>query len=187
MQWGSASQPAAVARGGFRLRVELALVVLLPIRQVRHIGERAAVEVRPVVEHLHDVGPGARLDRGGDARLQVVFVDGLEHDLHLHLLPVLRQLALELRLTLRNEVHAVEQLQARALGEGGRPAGCQYSGQPRGATREKASAIHHATPSRSANSAPSYARTFQTGDFLGCCFAGSYGSVPVDWLRSLTS
>ena len=60
------------------------------------------------MEHLHDIGPRARLDGGGDARLEIVFVDGLEHDLHLHLLPVLSQLALELGLTLRNEVHAVE-------------------------------------------------------------------------------
>src|SRR6266446_10367315 len=41
-------------------------------REVADVDERASVELRPVPEHDEDVGAGTRLDRGRDARLQVV-------------------------------------------------------------------------------------------------------------------
>src|SRR5712692_2479037 len=72
-------QPLAVH---FRRDVEDVVVALLRLPDrlghVRHVHEGAGIEVRPVVEHHNDVGAGAGLDRGGDARLQVVEVDELE-------------------------------------------------------------------------------------------------------------
>ena len=48
---------------------------------VAHVGDARRVELRMVVVQHHDVGAGAGLDRRGDARLQVVGVDGFEVDL----------------------------------------------------------------------------------------------------------
>src|SRR4051812_17216919 len=52
-------EPApSVARRRLALGEERALVLLLPLRELRDIDERGAVELRPVVEHLDDVGSG---------------------------------------------------------------------------------------------------------------------------------
>jgi hypothetical protein len=77
------------------------------------------------VQHHDDVRPAARLDRRGDARLQVVGVDSLERDLDLRLLLVLGDLTSHLHVALGNEVHPLQQVDLRALGERRRPPGRQ--------------------------------------------------------------
>src|SRR5256885_14661108 len=71
--------------------------------EIADVDELAPVKLRPIVEHDEDVGARARLDRGGDARLQVVRVDRLEHDLRAERLGGLRHLALELDVRLGGE------------------------------------------------------------------------------------
>jgi len=89
-------------------------------REIADVDELAPVELRPVVEHDEDVGAGPRLDRGGDARLQVVRVDRLEHDLGAERLGGLRHLALELDVRLGNEVDPTDPVELRPLRVGGR-------------------------------------------------------------------
>src|SRR3954453_20153330 len=48
---------------------------------VADIGDAPGVELRPVAGRPNDVGASPRLDRGGDARLDVVGVDHLESEL----------------------------------------------------------------------------------------------------------
>src|SRR5262249_2719298 len=45
---------------------------------VADIGDAAAVELRPIVDRHDDVGPGRRLDRRGNARLDAVPLDRLD-------------------------------------------------------------------------------------------------------------
>ena len=69
------------------VRDHLADVVIAALRladllgDVADIGEALGIELRPVVERHDDVGAGAGLDRRGDARLDVVGVDGLDLEL----------------------------------------------------------------------------------------------------------
>ena len=119
--------------GHLAVRVVGALVLGLPLAQVRDVDQRVGVEVRPVVEHLDQVRPGAGLDGGGDASLQVVGVDGLEGDLDLGLLGVLGDLPPHLHVAFRDEVHPVQQVDAGGLGQGGRPARGQDALDTRGA------------------------------------------------------
>ena len=48
---------------------------------VGDIRQAVGVELRPVPEHLDDVGARARLNRGSDSRLEIVGVDELDDDL----------------------------------------------------------------------------------------------------------
>ena len=99
--------------------------------------------MRPVVEHLDDVRARAGLDGRGDARLQVVLVDGLERHFHLHLLAVVGELALELGLALGNEVHTEEEMEPRGLGVGGRPPRGEDAREARRNAPEELPAVHH--------------------------------------------
>jgi hypothetical protein len=114
------------------VRVVAALIGGFPFGEVGDVGQAARVEMRPVVQHHDDVRAGSGLDRGGDARLQVVGVDGLERDLDLRLLLVLGDLASDLDVALGDEVHPLQQVDLRALGEGRRPAGAQDAFEPGG-------------------------------------------------------
>jgi hypothetical protein len=67
---------------------------------------------------VEDIGAGPRLDGGGDARLQIVGVDGLERDLGAQRLSRLRELASQLLVGLGDEVVPPDDVQRRALGEG---------------------------------------------------------------------
>ncbi len=85
------------------------------------------------MEHEDDVGTTARLDRRGDAGLQVVGVDGLEGDLDLGLLGVLRDLPAHLHVAFRDEIHPVQEVQLGGLRPGRRPARVQDALETRGA------------------------------------------------------
>src|SRR5215472_3994319 len=102
------------------LRVERALLLDLPLRQIADVEEPVRVEVRPVVEHVHDVGPRARLNGGGYARLDVVGVDELEDDLGAESFGGLTGLALELDIAGGDEVHPSDDVEPRALRMSGR-------------------------------------------------------------------
>src|SRR5206468_2906294 len=64
--------PAADLGGGVERVVEAALRPGDGLRDVGDVDETVGVELRPVVEHLEDVGTRAGLDARRDARLQVV-------------------------------------------------------------------------------------------------------------------
>ena len=119
---GHAQPLAADLERGPEDVVEAALSLADRLGDVADVDERVLVELRPVVEHHEDVGAGARLDGGGDARLQVVGVDGLELDLGAERLAGLRHLALQLDVGLGNEVDPAHDVQLGALREGGRAA-----------------------------------------------------------------
>src|SRR3989449_11230863 len=75
------SAPGAADLAELRHRgVEAALSFAGRLGDVAHIHRALLVEVRPVLQHVNDVGPAPRRDRGGDARLEVVGVDPLESD-----------------------------------------------------------------------------------------------------------
>src|SRR5512145_3499537 len=66
-------EPAAADPGG-RLEhfVEPALRLADRLGDVGYVDDAVGVEVRPVPQHLDDVGSAARLDGGSDPRLQIV-------------------------------------------------------------------------------------------------------------------
>ncbi len=116
-------QPLAVHHvGGGVDVVEAALGLGELAGHVAHVHHRVGVELGPVVLEHEDVGARAGLDRGGDARLQVVRVDGLEGDLGPEGLGGLRHLALQLDVGLGDEVHPAHPVELRALRERGRAA-----------------------------------------------------------------
>ncbi len=93
--------------------------------RLRHVGdvhEGVRVELRPVPEHLDDVGAGTRLNRRGDPGLQVVGVDELEGDFGAERLRGFRGLALELDVGLGNEVDPPDDVKLGPLRERGSPA-----------------------------------------------------------------
>src|SRR5215831_16569041 len=104
-------------------RVEDVVVAALRLAdRLGHVGdvdEGVGVELRPVPQHLDDVGAGARLDGGGDARLQVVGVDELERDLGSQRLRRLRGLAPQLDVGLGDEVDPPDDVELGALRERG--------------------------------------------------------------------
>src|SRR5216683_224706 len=105
--------------------VEAALRLGHRLRDVGDVGERVLIELGPVVGHHEEVGAGARLDRGGDAGLQVVGVDRLECHLGAQGLPGFRHLALHLDVGFRDEVVPADEVKLGALGEGRRAPGRQ--------------------------------------------------------------
>src|SRR5438128_1112572 len=120
-------QPAiADLRGAGEHVVVAALRLADGLGHVRDVHEAVGIEMRPVPEHLDDVGAAAGLDGGGDAGLEVVGVDELEGDLRPERLRGLRRLALELHVRLRDEVHPAQDVDLGALGEGGRAPRRQY-------------------------------------------------------------
>ena len=75
-------QPAfAVVGGGAGRLIKSTLGLAELLGDFTDLGQAFAVEVGPVVEKVDDVGPRARLDRRGDARLNVVGIDGLNREL----------------------------------------------------------------------------------------------------------
>ena len=119
-------EPLAVDLAGGRPHVVEATFGLGQIGgDVAHVHDRVLVEVRPVVLEVEDVGARAGLDGRGDARLQVVGVDGLQRDLGSERLGGLGHLALQLDVRLRNEVDPAHPVQLRSLGVGRRLAGGQ--------------------------------------------------------------
>src|SRR5262249_20270928 len=113
----------AVVSHDLRGLVEAALRLAERLGDVAHVGETLAVELRPIVEHADDVRPGARLNRGGDARLNVVGVDRLDRELHAErLLALRRDLALEQLVRGGAEIRPGQPMDARRLRAGGRAA-----------------------------------------------------------------
>ena len=107
----------------------------------RHVDDAGGIEMRVVVERHDQVGTGARLDGGGDARLQVVAVDRLEVDLDAERLLGLRQHFLAQQLIGgRNEVVPAQPVHGRGLRVGGRPAGRQDAGHAAGLCGQRTSA-----------------------------------------------
>src|SRR5262249_36165228 len=62
----------AVVGHDFRRIVESALRLAELLREVAHVDETLPIELRPVVEQVYYVRTGSRLDRCGDARLEIV-------------------------------------------------------------------------------------------------------------------
>jgi len=93
---------------------------------VTDIGEAFSVELRPVAERHDDVRSGSRLDRRGNARLQVVGVDGfdLERDAG-RLLAFLRDLAFEQHVRSRYEIRPAKPVDGGPLRECRRSSGGQ--------------------------------------------------------------
>src|SRR5205809_658918 len=141
----------AGARRGLVVGVVAALVPSLPFAQLRHVGERVRVEVGPVVEHQDDVRTAPRLDRRGDARLEIVRVDRLERDVHLHLPVVLGDHPPELGVAFGDEVDPLEEVELRGLGEGGRDsaAGGEEPEGARGLEKGPTRGLRHVPPPRS--------------------------------------
>jgi len=82
------------------------------------------------VEHLDDVGARARLHGGGDAGLQVVSVDELEHHLSAQGLAGVDRLALQFHVAGGDEVHPADDIEPRTLGVGRGAARGQDAFQP---------------------------------------------------------
>ena len=85
--------------------------------------------------------PPPGLNRGRDAGLEVVGVDGLDRDLDLHLLGILGRLTSQLHVALGDEVHPLEQMDLRRLRERGGPAGGQDPFDPAAAPSPAAPAV----------------------------------------------
>ena len=141
---GQGHEAPAHLHVGFGLRVEASLILGLPLRQVVDLDETVLVEVGPVVQHVNDVGPRARLDGGGDARLEVVGIDELEDDLGAERLRRLRGLALELHVAGGDEVHPAQDVESRALRECRRSARRQDACDARGL--QKRATLHGRPP-----------------------------------------
>src|SRR4030095_15512781 len=112
----------ALAVGADRLGilVDAALALADFLGQRAHVDDAVGVEMGVAVERHDDVGTGARLDAGGDARLQVVAVDGLEVDLHAELFLGLRDPFLAGHLVGRgNEIDPLQPMDGLLLGIGG--------------------------------------------------------------------
>jgi hypothetical protein len=89
--------------------------------------------MRVVVEEHDEVGAGAGLDGGGDARLKVVAVDRLEIDLDPEGLLRLRQdLAAKELVGGGDEIVPAQPMNGRRLRVGRRPAGGQDRGEAAG-------------------------------------------------------
>ena len=132
------------------LPVEAALLLGLPLRDVGHVDEAVFIEVRPVVEHVNDVGAALRLDRRRDARLQIVGVDELEHYLRAERLPRLAGLLLQLDVAGRDEIDPAQDVQPRALRERRRAAGRRHRRRRGRGLHERAPgdpSCRHAQPS----------------------------------------
>jgi hypothetical protein len=123
------------------LPVEPALLLGLPLRDVRHVDEAVFIEVRPVVQHVDDVGAALRLDRGGDAGLQVVGVDHLEDDFRPERLRRFSSLLLQLDVAGGNEIHPAQDVHLAALRERGRGAGGEDRAEPGAGRRDECAAI----------------------------------------------
>ena len=112
-------------------------------REVGHVDDALRVDLRVVVEQHDDVGTRARLDRRGDARLQVVAVHGLEIDLDAQrLLGGGQQLLAQQLIGSRHEVVPAQPVHGRALRKGGRAAGGQDAGH---AAHERGAALEDVT------------------------------------------
>src|SRR5579883_731347 len=106
--------------------VEAALLLADLLGQLADVGEAGGVKLRPVVERHDDVRAGPRLDRRGDACLDVVAVDGFEIELDAErLLALLGDLALEQLVGSRHEIGPAHPMNRRTLGEGRRAAARQ--------------------------------------------------------------
>src|SRR5580704_14879998 len=128
---------------GDRLRrvVEAALRLAELVRHVAHVGDAFAVELRPVVERADDVRARPGLHRRGDARLDVVAVDGLDVELEAERLLALRRDLLAQQLVgSGDEVVPAQPVQRGALRERGRPAGGEDRRHAAAPGRERAGA-----------------------------------------------
>ena len=102
-------------------------------------------------------GAGAGLDRRGDARLQVVGVDGLDLERDAgRLLAFLRDLALEQHVGGRHEIGPAQPVDGRPLREGRRPSAGQDGGEAAGVRREGAGSgqFQNSTPRDASHESP---------------------------------
>ena len=137
----------AVRADGLGVLVDAALALADFLGQRAHVDDAVGVEMGVAVERHDDVGTGARLDAGGDARLQVVAVHGLEIDLDAERLLGLRHhLAAEHLVGRGNEVDPLQPMDGLLLGEGRRAASGQDAGHP--AQRSAAGELQYATTLR---------------------------------------
>ncbi len=116
---GHGDPALAVIRHGFRGFVEAALRLAELLGNVGHIRKTFPVELRPIVQRTDDIRTRSRLNRGGDPRLDIVGVDGLDGELHAQrLLALGRHLSLEQLVGGGHEVVPAQPVDARCLGIG---------------------------------------------------------------------
>ena len=147
---GQREKAAADLRVRLRLRVEASLVLPLPVREIADVQEPVLVEVRPVVQHMDDVGAALRLDRCGDPRLQVVGVDEFELHLRAEQFRRVGRLLLQLDVAGRDEIDPAQDVQPRALRERRRAAGRRHRRRRGRGLHERAPgdpSCRHAQPS----------------------------------------
>src|SRR2546425_8587742 len=124
----------------------------------------------PVVQQHDDVGSGARLDGGGDARLEVVGVDRLEGDGGAEGPSGFAELTAELLVAGGHEVVPAEEVEFGPLGERRGPAPAEDALEPGGARDEScpaeegaavdaplavgSGAVHRGAPSRRSFAVP---------------------------------
>ena len=124
-----AHEHLAVAAQRAAVFVEPALGLADALGQVGEVDHAVGVDVGVVVERLDQVGAGARLDRRGGARLQVVAVYRLEVDLDAQRFLGLGHQLLAHQLVRRgNEVDPAQPVNRLLLGVGGRAARGENAG-----------------------------------------------------------
>ncbi len=153
-------QPAVLGVGLAHFVIAALLAADL-LGEVAEVDDALGVEMRPVVERHDDVGPGGRLDRRRDARLDVVGVDGLEPDLGAERLLGLGHQGLAQQLVrCRDEIAPAQPVQLGPLGKGRGPPGRQDAGQTAGgggrrtAGRERQEIASGHTPSHASHGVP---------------------------------
>src|SRR6185437_2002339 len=117
----------AVVRDDPRLLVVAALRLADRIGDVAHVNHALGIELRPIVESANHVRPGARLDCGGGARLDVVAVDHLDVELDAERLGAFRDdLVAQQLVGGRHEIVPAQPMDAGALRIGGRLAQSEH-------------------------------------------------------------
>jgi hypothetical protein len=94
-----------------------------------------------IVRDGHDVGAAPALDRGRDARLDVVLIDALGDDLDAGLLAELLRLLIEELIRRGDEVGPLKDVEPRPLREGGRLTHGEHRGEC-GAAGDETSTVH---------------------------------------------
>ena len=126
-----AHEDLAVAADGFGIRKQPALALGDFVGERAHVDDAVGIEMGVAVERHDQVGTGARLDGGRDARLQIVAVHRLE--LHLDaevLLGRRHQLLVEHLIGRRHEVDPLQPVDGLLLGVGRHAAGRQDARHP---------------------------------------------------------
>ena len=134
------------ADGGADVVIATALLAEL-LGEFTDVGKTPGVELRPIVQPHDDVGTGTRLNRGGDARLDVVGVYRLDGQLDAEiLLALFGDLALQQHIGGGHEIGPAQPVNRRRLAVSGSPSAGQDASQPTGPGCERAGARQLSKP-----------------------------------------